>query len=211
MEGFLKCPRRNSSIDPNNQQYYIHTNNNIYTNKHIHRNRNTDTTTTMMKPATKMMSYQKSDDEETAVLLVPTILPTSTSTTTKWISRVASVAGVMLLVVAGGTVLMGDGGITTTTVEGLVVATQDGTECVPAALDATFYDSYPGSSIVPFQSCYQWGNDNLYCWTNSHLFTEGRGVGYDPCWPVGDGWHYHPNTHPNSCGKPCQVLRKPKH
>ena len=166
----------------------------------------------MMKSATKMMrSYQKSDDEETAVLLVPTILPTSTSTTTKWISRVASVAGVMLLVVAGGTVLMGDGGITTTTVEGLVVATQDGTECVPAALDATFYDSYPGSSIVPFQSCYQWGNDNLYCWTNSHLFTEGRGVGYDPCWPVGDGWHYHPNTHPNSCGKPCQVLRKPKH
>ena len=171
----------------------------------------------MMKSATNMMSYQKSDDEETAVLLVPTILPTSTTTTTKWISRVASVAGVMMLVVAGGTVWMGDGGITTDA-EGLVVATQGGVPCVPAALDATFsgVSATGNAHYFPFQTCYQNGDKREYCWSNAYYHIVGAhrdGKEYMPCRPVGDDWgrldprFVNPVTHPFSCGKPCQSLK----
>ena len=191
---------KQSVLDPNKQQYYIHTNNNIDTNKHIHRNKDTETTTT-------------TDDEETAVLLVPTILPTSTTTTTmdgrstKWISRVASVAGMMML-----------GGITTTA-EGLVVATHGGVPCVPASLDATFsgVSATGNSHYFPFQTCYQNGDKREYCWTNAYYRIAGPNLGgkeYMPCRPVGDDWgrldprFVNPVTHPFSCGKPCQSLKR---
>jgi len=204
---------KQSVLDPNKQQYYIHTNNNIDTNKHIHRNKDTETTTT-------------TDDEETAVLLVPTILPTSTTTTTKWISRVASVAGVMMLVVAGGTVWMGDGGIATTTAEGLVVATEARKDdyCVPAV------GAFGGASktngklfihIHPFQTCYQNGEEAKYCWSNSyHMYGHPLNPPIDryfQCVPVGGHWHdldpkyvntpgVDPTANPKRCGQPCQKM-----
>ena len=137
-----------------------------------------------MKPATKMMSYQKSEDEETAVLLVPTILPTETTMMTTTMdrrsskTRLAIVAG-MILMVAGGTVLLQDGG---TTAEGLIVATQ-GVPCEPAT------GTFGGVSTTtffgkdnPFQTCYQYGDDKKYCWSNSTPRSTCNYYGCDTSW-----------------------------
>ena len=103
-------------------------------------------------------------------------------------------------------------------------ATQDGTECVPAPLDATFLGrplhTYHTDLYAPIQTCFQNAGETNYCWTNNWHSTEltiyGVGQVYHPCWPVGGDWRFldaryvNPVTHPNSCGKPCQVVRKPK-
>ena len=111
---------------------------------------------------TKMMSYQKSpiiDENETAVLLVTKITPLPTTTTSghgsKW--RVALVAGMLLLLVACGVVWMRpERSSYTTAAEGLVVATQGHTPCLPAT--STFRGISETTSVgksYAFETCYK--------------------------------------------------------
>ena len=100
----------------------------------------------------------------------------------------------------------------------------EGTECVPAPRAATFWGRplhyYINDAYVPFQTCWQNAGETNYCWTNNWRSTEltiyGVGQVYHPCVPVGGDWRFldaryvNPVTDPNSCGKPCQVVRKPK-
>ena len=176
-----------------------------------------------------MMLYQHSDeDDDTAPLLVPTILPSATTTTTrssrssKRIVIVTVVAAMTMLVVTGGTVWLRNGSSYTTAAEGLVVATQDGTECVPAALDATFGGTSTTTTIGnfdAFQTCYQYGNEKKYCWSNSctainffqtlhyQCVPKGRRL-MDGAWLAGQWDDIDPKyvVPYKTCGPPCQDM-----
>ena len=199
----------------------------------------------MMKPATKMMSYQNSDeddDDAAALLLVPTLLAASTTMTTttmtttmdrrslQWMSLVAGML-LLLLVVAGGggTVLLRNG---ETTAEGLVVAAQTpkhhSSDCVAASMDATF----GGISVTttlgigksdPFKTCYQYGDETKYCWSNSYYSKTITSAGIHTLWfechpkPKHGQWDsldpkyvntpgVDPKTNPKLCGSPCEEM-----
>ena len=169
------------------------------------------------------MSYQKPPIEgETAAALLPvrTILPTASTTTmtrdcrsSKW-----CVAGMLLLVLAGGTVVLRDGN--TIAAEGLVVATAANDDsCLPAV--GTFSGTSTTTDLGEddhFETCYQYGNASLYCWTKSYY---DKHQGWLQCVPNGEGgvWmddddsptgfhtveprYVNPVTTPYSCGRPC--------
>ena len=151
-----------------------------------------------------MLSYQKSstsDEDDTAVPLGTTLLPPTMSYHSKRLMSVAILAGMML---AGGAVWrrpeVGSSS-TPTAAEGLVVATplsveeeeeEDydydyGTVCVPAASGATFggVSTTPEFDAVgpeaPFETCFQFGNEATYCWTNSYYNIDDR---FYPCYPT---------------------------
>ena len=184
-----------------------------------------------------MMSYQKSpiiDEDDTDVPLVTTILPPPTTmpmtmtmpmpTTmtrtkehrlSKWM--VAIVAGMIMMLVAYGAVLMlQDGSLYTTAAKDLVVATAGlPTPCLPAGgtFGGTSTTTWYGKS-VPFETCYQLGDDPTYCWTKA-WFSPGFGKYYQ-CLPDGgnDAWHdidpkyVNPVTDPKSCGMPCHEVHQ---
>ena len=150
--------------------------------------------------------------------------------------RIAFVAG-MMLVAGGGTVLlletMNDGRTTMTIAEGLVVGTEDvypaDTICLPAT--GTFGGvsnttpplsqlGIPGSGTA-FQTCYQFGDEANYCWTNSfgrgHHFYYEFSYFYYMCVPGGPFAWYRNHVDPKGawhplvdlqrralCGPPCQ-------
>ena len=144
-----------------------------------------------------MMSYQNppnSDEEDDTM----TTGHSSNSRKTVRILGSIVVAGVLLLVVAAG-----GGGVvwrrpegssdTTTTVKGLVVETDDN-PCLPAT-DNFVGISQTNSFIThggAFQTCYQYGDEDKYCWTNSYSHLNPLGLGWYQCVPIGygdEGWH----------------------
>ena len=184
-----------------------------------------------------MRSYQHTssiDVDETDVPLVTTctILPPTTTTMGHRLKWMMMIAGMMLLV-AGGAILLQEGsfsydpssgsletkdsGLTTAAAEGLVVATHDCAPCLPATdtfngiSDTTTGGKYQHS---PFETCWQRGNDSVYCWTKSYA-CGGWGGGIDNfnrCVPNGSAWnsiaakYVNPSTIPYSCGTPCQGM-----
>ena len=106
--------------------------------------------------------------------------------------------GMLLLVVTAGGVVWRRPEVssdTTFTAEGLVDATYDNGPCLPAT------DNFAGLSQTnsfithggAFQTCYQYGDEDKYCWTNSysHISPIG-GLGWYQCVPIGygdEGWH----------------------
>ena len=169
------------------------------------------------------------DDEAATVLLGTTIRPSPTTTTTTIIGHrskgwVVMVAGIMLLLlVAGGTVgrlERNDAGRTTTTsdAEGLVVATQGYNElCNAPPMDAMFHGRSTTTSVgklYHFQTCYQYGNENKYCWAFSYETLGFIHLNYQ-CMPKPEGGQWHdidpkyvnPVTTPTlSCGGPCTEM-----
>ena len=175
-----------------------------------------------------MMSYQHSDeDDDTTPLLVPTILPSATTTTTrssrssKRIIMVVVVAAMTMLVVTGGTVWLQNGSSYTTAAEGLVVATHDNVDCI-APIDATFGGTSTTTTIGnfdAFQTCYQYGNEKKYCWSNSctainffqtlhyQCVPKGRRL-MDGAWLAGQWDDIDPKyvVPYKTCGPPCQDM-----
>ena len=161
-----------------------------------------------MKPDTEKISYQNPiiDKDETAVPLGTTILPPPTTTTTdhrsKWTMTtvrsldiiVAIVVGMMLVAVA---VLMQDNGSSynhssgnlnanddsiATAAESLVAATwPPGKPCLPATEFGYYHHDESGGKDTPFETCYQLGDDPVYCWSNSY---EGVYGYYFQCFPI---------------------------
>jgi len=92
------------------------------------------------------------------------------------------------------------------------------TKCVVATgtfNNANSYKDYPISSTTPFETCYQYGNDDKYCWSNS--FFDYCGV-TQQCHPVDfsdddsiSRWHtihwYYVNPH-GTCGQPCTEFQQ---
>ena len=164
----------------------------------------------MMKPATQIMSYQNSplsidkDDDAAALLLGTTILPpppTTMTTTVRsfWSLIIIVVAGMLLLAVAGGTVGMletTDGGrTTTTTAEGLVVVMERKSPCLPASREEAFggvsvTNGFWGGRGYAFETCYQLGNEEKYCWSKS-WYGEGEFIQWFQCVPkpINGAWH----------------------
>ena len=92
--------------------------------------------------------------------------------------------------------------------------TYEDSPCIPA--DGTFSGiSYTGHTkqSYPFETCWQLGDEDKYCWTKSWHHPTGLNIygKWLSCAPNGDGWnpidaHYvNPVTYPTrSCGPPCQ-------
>ena len=174
------------------------------------------------------MSYKKppiEDEPDVVPIVFTTILPPTSTTTMghglKWWMLVAIVAGMLLLVLAGGTVVQRDGASYTTIAEGLLVAmAANDDDCLPAV------GTFSGTSMTTdlgeddhFETCYQYGNASLYCWTKSYY---DKHQGWLQCVPNGEGgvWmddddsptssfhtvepqYVNPVTTPYSCGRPC--------
>lgn len=124
-----------------------------------------------------MLSYKKppiEDEPDVVPIVFTTILPPTSTTTMghglKWWMLVAIVAGMLLLVLAGGTVVQRDGASYMTIAEGLLVAmAANDDDCLPAV------GTFSGTSMTTdlgeddhFETCYQYGNASLYCWTKSY-------------------------------------------
>ena len=104
---------------------------------------------------------------------------------------------------------------TTTAAEGLIVATQRDNPCLPAGGAFSGVSTTTNKQRDPFETCYQYGKEEKYCWTKSY-----RNVlrhGFSPCVPDPRGgvWQtldpkyvntpgVDPNTNPKRCGPPCQ-------
>ena len=169
------------------------------------------TTTTSMQPSTEM-TYQNPpiiNEDGTAVPIGTTITPTTTKNTGHRLSKrmIAIIVAGALMLVPYGAVLLWDGD---TAAEDLVVGTGEKSNCVSAV--GTFggksTTTYFGEN-TPFKTCYQFGNVESYCWTQS--FTD-NGYAWFQCGPIGSLWNsvdpkfLNPVTHPYSCGKPCQDI-----
>ena len=139
------------------------------------------------------MSYKKppiEDEPDVVPIVFTTILPPTSTTTMghglKWWMLVAIVAGMLLLVLAGGTVVQRDGASYTTIAEGLLVAmAANDDDCLPAV------GTFSGTSMTTdlgeddhFETCYQYGNASLYCWTKSYY---DKHQGWLQCVPNGEG------------------------
>ena len=135
-----------------------------------------------------------SADEDTAVPIGTTILPP-----TWWM--VAIVAGMMLLVAGCGAVWM-------------LPDADD--SCVPAV------GTFSGTSTTtsdgkdnPFETCFQYGNYDKYCWTKSWFasdddFGHGNWGGQWNSIDNDDMRYVNPVTDPYSCGSPCQGQHEDK-
>jgi len=75
--------------------------------------------------------------------------------------------------------------------------------------------SWGGVTMTPFETCYQYGSYDKYCWTKSYLDTSWFDDTFKQCVPDprGGQWraieqknmkYVNPVTHPYSCGEPCQ-------
>ena len=139
------------------------------------------------------MSYKKppiEDEPDVVPIVFTTILPPTSTTTMghglKWWMLVAIVAGMLLLVLAGGTVVQRDGASYTTIAEGLLVAmAANDDDCLPAV------GTFSGTSMMTdlgeddhFETCCQYGNASLYCWTKSYY---DKHQGWLQCVPNGEG------------------------
>ena len=83
--------------------------------------------------------------------------------------------------------------------------------CYPAvgAFNGISTDTFFGKDN-PFQTCYQYGTEAKYCWSESYFNGDYTG-GYHQCLPQPKhgAWKYHSakNLHPNhQCGPPCQEM-----
>ena len=92
--------------------------------------------------------------------------------------------------------------------------------CQPAV--GTFNGiSIDSAKSNPFETCFQFGDEDKYCWTKSyyHLRDYYSDNYWDTCVPIGKDWHsvgiaphaksVNPVTQPNLCGDPCQLLDQP--
>ena len=187
-----------------------------------------------------MLSYQNSHpsmdkyDDAAALLLGTTILPPPPTTMTTmtvrsfWSLIIIVAAGtIMLLVVAGGAVGMlapeGGGRTTMTTAEGLVVVMERKSPCLPASWEEAFggvsvTNGFWGGRGYAFETCYQLGNEEKYCWSKS-WYGEGEFIQWFQCVPkpINGAWHdldpkyvitpgVDPNINPKRCGDPCQDM-----
>jgi len=87
------------------------------------------------------------------------------------------------------------------------------TNCVVATGTFNNANSYKKKPLLPigsFETCYQYGNEDKYCWSNSFYDDAGNALQCDPL-DFGDddsfnGWHtvhwYYVNPH-GTCGQPC--------
>ena len=157
-----------------------------------------------------------SADDDTAVPIDSTLLPPM------WWMVVVVVAGMMLLTGCGTVWLLPDVGSSyTTTAEGLIVATEGNDDsCVPAG------GTFSGTSTTTsdgedghFETCFQYGNVDKYCWTKSWFASDFGGGNWLQCDPdPRDGqWNSIDNDDmryvnppplspgdPYTCGSPCQ-------
>jgi len=148
--------------------------------------------------------------------------------------------GMMLLLVMGGAVWMRqDGGSSydhssgsretadggrTITAEGLVLPPPGDDPCLPAGGAFGGVSTTSNMQRNPFETCYQYGKVEKYCWTKSYRDFDGgphsgygSGGGFSPCVPDPPGGQWRtvdprfvntpgvdPNINPKRCGPPCQ-------
>ena len=134
------------------------------------------------------------DDTDTSNVLPRVTAFRSTLTTVRsWSGVVVIVVAGMMMLVAGSAVWMQDGGSSyTTTAKGLVVGTQGNIPCLPATgtfNGISFWSNW--SDGYPFETCYQHGYDQFYCWSKSYYRDHPPfGSGYFECSPKPKGeWH----------------------